>query len=215
MRLQPGSVPLARDGRITRSPCSALHHPWFVIPFGCPKGGGLLPRLFTLTRLAPGGIFSVTLSVNAACADVAPSFPGADYPVVSGLSSPRSTGGDCPDSAEILILIVAVTIPERSGDKNALLHPDQWVPRAQTHPFDNENDQHRRYQNRQPQAHPYGEVRNLVTMFCQLCGSSKSRHRTQRHRGQNHGLLLTQVVGMTRNLLGHSLAFPRASMNLN
>ena len=64
MRLQPGSVSLTRDGRITRSPCSALHHPWFVIPFGCPKGGGLLPRLFTLTQLAPGGIFSVTLSVN-------------------------------------------------------------------------------------------------------------------------------------------------------
>jgi len=63
MRLQPGGAPLARSGRITRTPCSALHHPWFVIPFGYPKGGGLLPRLFTLTQLALGGIFSVTLSV--------------------------------------------------------------------------------------------------------------------------------------------------------
>jgi len=56
---------LTHDGRITHSPCSALHHPWFVIPLGYPKSGGLLPRLFTLTPLAQGGIFSVTLSVNS------------------------------------------------------------------------------------------------------------------------------------------------------
>ncbi len=45
----------------------------FSCPAGCPAGGGLLPRLFTLTReqnlgLAPaaasGGLFSVTLSVT-------------------------------------------------------------------------------------------------------------------------------------------------------
>ena len=37
----------------------------FSCPLACARGGGLLPRLFTLTRrLAPaGGLFSVTLSV--------------------------------------------------------------------------------------------------------------------------------------------------------
>lgn len=38
----------------------------FSCPLACARGGGLLPRLFTLTRrLAPmGGLFSVTLSVD-------------------------------------------------------------------------------------------------------------------------------------------------------
>jgi len=38
----------------------------FSCPRACVRGGGLLPRLFTLTlRLAPtGGLFSVTLSVD-------------------------------------------------------------------------------------------------------------------------------------------------------
>jgi len=38
----------------------------FSCPLACARGGGLLPRLFTLTRrLAPvGGLFSVTLSVG-------------------------------------------------------------------------------------------------------------------------------------------------------
>jgi len=42
----------------------------FSCPLGYPRGGGLLPRLFTLTRgqsllrrLSSGGLFSVTLSV--------------------------------------------------------------------------------------------------------------------------------------------------------
>jgi len=49
MRLQPGDVPLARDGRITRLPCSALHPPGFVPPPVTRHRGGLLPHRFTLT----------------------------------------------------------------------------------------------------------------------------------------------------------------------
>ncbi len=46
-------------------PCTA----WGLsCPGGCPPGGGLLPRLFTLTatpvRARHGGLFSVTLSIN-------------------------------------------------------------------------------------------------------------------------------------------------------
>ena len=46
-------------------PCTA----WGLsCPGGCPPGGGLLPRLFTLTatpvRARHGGIFSVTLSID-------------------------------------------------------------------------------------------------------------------------------------------------------
>ena len=33
------------------------------MPFRCRKRGGLLPRLFTLTRRMPGSVFSVALSV--------------------------------------------------------------------------------------------------------------------------------------------------------
>jgi len=49
MRLQPGDVPLTRDGRITRLPCSALHPPGFVPPPVARRKGGLLPHRFTLT----------------------------------------------------------------------------------------------------------------------------------------------------------------------
>ena len=46
-------------------PCTA----WGLsCPGGCPPGGGLLPRLFTLAatpvRARHGGLFSVTLSIN-------------------------------------------------------------------------------------------------------------------------------------------------------
>src|SRR5271168_2626930 len=46
-------------------PCTA----WGLsCPAGCPTGGGLLPRLFTLTatpvRARHGGLFSVTLSID-------------------------------------------------------------------------------------------------------------------------------------------------------
>ena len=37
----------------------------FSCPVACAPGGELLPRLFTLTGVAPGGLFSVTLSVTA------------------------------------------------------------------------------------------------------------------------------------------------------
>ncbi len=50
VRLQPGDVPLARNGRITRLPCSALHPSGFIPPPVTQRRGGLLPHRFTLTR---------------------------------------------------------------------------------------------------------------------------------------------------------------------
>jgi len=58
----------SRPGRrpgVSVWPCTA----WGLsCPAGCPAGGGLLPRLFTLTatpvRARHGGIFSVTLSID-------------------------------------------------------------------------------------------------------------------------------------------------------
>jgi len=49
VRLQPGDVLLAQNGRITRLPCSALHPPGFVPPPVTRHRGGLLPHRFTLT----------------------------------------------------------------------------------------------------------------------------------------------------------------------
>lgn len=68
--------------------------------------GGLLPRLFTLTWLAPGGMFSVTLSMTGRLRFQPPRLHAARCPVVSGLSSPiclatirseclRPTHGQC------------------------------------------------------------------------------------------------------------------------
>src|ERR1700678_1453369 len=58
----------SRPGRrpgVSVWPCTA----WGLsCPVGCPAGGGLLPRLFTLTatpvRARHGGLFSVTLSID-------------------------------------------------------------------------------------------------------------------------------------------------------
>ncbi len=58
----------SRPGRrpgVSVWPCTA----WGLsCPAGCPAGGGLLPRLFTLTatplRARHGGLFSVTLSID-------------------------------------------------------------------------------------------------------------------------------------------------------
>ena len=67
MRLLPGSCPaFARLAR-RRLPVMSCTTWGFSCPGTCAPGGGLLPRLFTLTplRLAAkrGGLFSVTLSV--------------------------------------------------------------------------------------------------------------------------------------------------------
>jgi hypothetical protein len=51
VRLQPGDVPLARNGRITRLPCSALHPSGFIPSPVTRRRGGLLPHRFTLTLL--------------------------------------------------------------------------------------------------------------------------------------------------------------------
>ena len=60
--------PLARrSGQATRSSPVLSCTTWgFSCPLACAWGGGLLPRLFTLTDTLSryGGLFSVTLSVN-------------------------------------------------------------------------------------------------------------------------------------------------------
>ncbi len=67
MRLLPGSCPaFARPAR-RRLPVMSCTTWGFSCPGTCAPGGGLLPRLFTLTPLGlaakQGGLFSVTLSV--------------------------------------------------------------------------------------------------------------------------------------------------------
>ena len=71
-------------------PCTA----WGLsCPGGCPPGGGLLPRLFTLAvtpeRACRGGLFSVTLSIDRRLR-LRPSagFSAACCLLVFGLSSP-------------------------------------------------------------------------------------------------------------------------------
>jgi hypothetical protein len=53
----------------------------------CGWSGGLLPRRFTLTSLARGGLFSVTLSIALAFAESLRRLRAACCPMVSGLSS--------------------------------------------------------------------------------------------------------------------------------
>lgn len=88
-RLLPGRIPCLSAGceRAALGPvlsCTAwglsclLHY--------C-RSGELLPRLFTLTSLAQGGLFSVTLSIVVACARNLQRLRAACCPVVSGLSS--------------------------------------------------------------------------------------------------------------------------------
>ena len=69
-------------------PCTA----WGLsCPAGCPAGGGLLPRLFTLTatplRARHGGIFSVTLSIDRSFRPALRGLSAACCLVVFGLSS--------------------------------------------------------------------------------------------------------------------------------
>ena len=81
----------------------------FSCPGACALGGELLPRLFTLTGVAPGGLFSVTLSVAAGLRRRPPRivrgmlpfgvrtflqrFPAGDHPPSSWEAS-RSGGGE-------------------------------------------------------------------------------------------------------------------------
>ncbi len=68
--------------------CLAPHGVFRVIPLA-RRSGGLLPRLFTLTRqlMVPGGIFSVTLSVTRNLHPGYPRFHEACRLPVFGLSS--------------------------------------------------------------------------------------------------------------------------------
>jgi len=53
------------NGQATQLPVLSCTAWGFSCPGACAPGGELLPRLFTLTGVAPGGLFSVTLSVAA------------------------------------------------------------------------------------------------------------------------------------------------------
>jgi len=81
-------------------PCTA----WGLsCPGGCPPGGGLLPRLFTLTvvpgRAHRGGLFSVTLSIGRSFrADPPRTFPRhaalwcSDFPLPPKRERPSAQG---------------------------------------------------------------------------------------------------------------------------
>jgi len=84
----PPGVPESRAGRaIVQLPCSK-----WGLPGLAPRGasGELLPRLFTLTErlAAPGGMFSVALSIAADLGPRLPAFRPAPCPTESGSSSP-------------------------------------------------------------------------------------------------------------------------------
>ena len=53
------------NGQATQLPVLSCTAWGFSCPGACAPGGELLPRRFTLTGVAPGGLFSVTLSVAA------------------------------------------------------------------------------------------------------------------------------------------------------
>ena len=79
------------------------------IPPVTRRAVGSYPAFSPLPRHAKakqGGIFSVTLSVDPDLHRDRPRFPGADCPMVSGLSSPpltrRRRKGDCPSSTIII-----------------------------------------------------------------------------------------------------------------
>ena len=94
--------PPGRQPGVPVWPCTA----WGLsCPGGCPPGGGLLPRLFTLTarpvRAPRGGIFSVTLSIDR---DFRPSPPRlfprhaalwcSDFPLPPRRERPSTRGED-------------------------------------------------------------------------------------------------------------------------
>ncbi len=89
MRLLPGAIPPPKR----ESERAALPPVMSCIAWGlscrlhCCWRGGLLPHLFTLTLVAQGGIFSVTLSVAEARAHNPRSLRPACCPMMSGLSS--------------------------------------------------------------------------------------------------------------------------------
>ena len=60
VRLLPGS-----HGQATQLPVLSCTAWGLSCPGACAPGGELLPRLFTLAGVSPGGLFSVTLSVTA------------------------------------------------------------------------------------------------------------------------------------------------------
>ena len=101
VRLIPeGFLPLARDcGQAGLSSVLSCTARGLSCLLPCGRSGELLPRLFTLARLAPGGLFSVTLSVTGGLRRQPPPFQAARCPVVSGLSSPKrlaTIGSDSP-----------------------------------------------------------------------------------------------------------------------
>jgi len=60
----PETPGFLRDGQAAQFPVMSCTSWGFSCPAAYAPGGELLPRRFTLTRLAPGGLFSVTLSVT-------------------------------------------------------------------------------------------------------------------------------------------------------
>ena len=96
MRLLPGSCPaFARPAR-RRLPVMSCTTWGFSCPRDCSRGGGLLPRRFTLALpLAKGGLFSVTLSVAPDFRPALPRIlrgmlPGGVRTFLSAGRSPRS-----------------------------------------------------------------------------------------------------------------------------
>lgn len=88
VRLIPGAF--ARAAQAPALSCTARG-------FSCPRcrhrGGGLLPRHFTLSRPKAAGVFSVTLSVAAGLRRRRPVFRRARCSMVSGLSSRGALAG--------------------------------------------------------------------------------------------------------------------------
>ncbi len=73
VRLLPGAIHPALSsgtcGQAGRFPCSVLHRMRFVVPPSSRSGRwALTPPFHPCRRLRGGGLFSVTLSVNVACA---------------------------------------------------------------------------------------------------------------------------------------------------
>jgi len=117
----PGTSCLRRTGGSPVSPARPCTPRGLSLRRLPGTGVGSYPTVSPLphiTEATQGGLFSVTLSVGLGSPPNRPRLPGAEYPVVSGLSSPNPVSrvrSDCPGSIHHPIQKVTVRNPGPEG----------------------------------------------------------------------------------------------------